>query len=114
MCIKVCICDGNCNRVIEKVISDPLIAPIPAPSLLPSQAPEETPAPGEGENPGAQTEIVYEAGSLSASGEGWTATLYYPAEARIPAGAVLTLEELNYGFAQSVEFQGIVASFGLK
>ena len=26
----------------------------------------------------------------------------------------LTMEELNYGFAQSVEFQGIVASFGLK
>ena len=94
------------NKLPDKVISDPLIAPIPAPSLLPSQTPdagvEPTPAPEEGnpegENPEEQfpaDEPEYEAGSLSASGDGWIATLYYTAEARIPENAVLTLNELK-------------------
>ena len=84
------------TKLPDKVISDPLIAPIPAPSLLPSQTPEAgaepTPAP-DGEGPGEESE--FEAGSLNASGDGWIASLYYPAEARIPEDAVLTLTELK-------------------
>ena len=61
---------------------------------------EETPS---GEEPAEETsetdvpaeEPVFEAGHLTAAGDGWNAVLYYPAEARIPADAVLTLTELK-------------------
>ncbi len=56
--------------------------------------PAETDVPEETELP-EETAPVFEAGYLSASGEGWEAILRYPAEAEIPADAVLTLTEIR-------------------
>ena len=76
-----------------QVVSDPIYPTTPLPSLLPSATPEGdvevTPIPDD------YWDKEWQSGALTASGEGWTATLTYRTEAKIPDDAVLTLTELK-------------------
>ena len=74
-----------------RVTSDPIYPTTPLPSLLPSATPEADPE----ATPIPDDYWDWQGGALTASGDGWTATLTYRTEAKIPDGAVLTLTELK-------------------
>ena len=74
-----------------RVTSDPIYPTTPLPSLLPSATPEADPE----ATPIPDEYWDGQGGALTASGDGWTATLTYRTEAKIPDGAVLTLTELK-------------------
>lgn len=74
-----------------RVTSDPIYPTTPLPSLLPSATPEADPE----ATPIPDDYWDWQGGTLTASGDGWTATLTYRTEAKIPDGAVLTLTELK-------------------
>lgn len=74
-----------------RVTSDPIYPTTPLPSLLPSATPEADPE----ATPIPDEYWDGQGSALTASGDGWTATLTYRTEAKIPDGAVLTLTELK-------------------